>query len=139
MLLRTSKKRKRDGVVVRRDLASVADKGNVESSYRDICDIVAALQVPMEDNDNGYACEHLKMALRASPDQAAEIVGISLTIANHLLCNALEPGVPSHAEGRRLPLHCWLKIWKARSSRAANTSAEVRCTHQPCSGVQELT
>lgn len=126
----TSKKRKRDGTVVYQHRTYIAPKVDVESIYHDITGILSELQGLMDKDDHGYASEHMKMALRASPDEAAEMLGSSITIVDWFLHNTAEAWVPRHVGARRFSLHYWFDVWTSRSSRAAKTSAEVCAMQQ---------
>lgn len=138
-LPKMSKKRKRDGRMVHQHRAITAYKGDVEPLYDAICATLAELQALTENDDYGYACEHLKMALRATPDKAAEILGSSLIITNHLLRKAAEVRDPIDVGAHRLSLSYWLEVWTTWYSRNAQTGAEVRPMHQEYFWVHALT
>lgn len=124
--LKTSKKRKRDGTVVNHCRSDTTNQPDVGSLYVNICDVTNQLQALLKDDSHGYAIEHLKMALRASPEEAAEILGTAFTIANQVVWSV--PKTPSlQQEGSlRHSLDPWIEIWTSRSCRTAKTAEEVR-------------
>ncbi|KAL8960512.1 MAG: hypothetical protein Q9193_002795, partial [Seirophora villosa] len=81
----TSRKRKRDGSLIHEDPGTAAHMVNIELVFCRIGAVLVALQELMDVDSSGYANEHLKMAFRVFPDQAAEILGRSHTITNLLL------------------------------------------------------
>ncbi|KAL8826819.1 MAG: hypothetical protein Q9170_007260 [Blastenia crenularia] len=74
-LSKTSKKRKRYGTVVNQSNRASTPTVDVEPLYAGICCVVSQLQGLTKDDSHGYAVEHLKIAIKASPEQAAKILG----------------------------------------------------------------
>ena len=120
-----SKKRKRDGTLVDHKFENPSTKPDPESFYQTVCGVITRLQALVKDESHGYAVEHLRMALSASPDQAAQIVGACFTIRNSMLWQIA--GKDCFLERNRicLCLDPWVEMWTLRSSRTAKTATEV--------------
>ncbi|KAL8677834.1 MAG: hypothetical protein Q9186_005779 [Xanthomendoza sp. 1 TL-2023] len=121
---RPSKKRKLDKSMIKCD-SSLPEKDPDLSSFRLVCSILRQMQALGRNNSHGYSVEHLRMALRASPEQAAELLGRSLNITKYTLQNF------NHASGKLSNelfndlMDPWVEIWKLRSLRAGDASIEM--------------
>lgn len=122
----TSRKRKHDGTLVHQHERIVPHDVNVQFIHDEITDILSELLALTTENAYGYACEHLKMAMRPCPDEAAQMLGISMTIANWFIHNPPEAGNQKYMGSPHPNVACWFDMWDSRSFREPNTNAEVR-------------
>ncbi|KAL8714502.1 MAG: hypothetical protein Q9225_006550 [Loekoesia sp. 1 TL-2023] len=124
-LSKTSKKRKRDGTMVNHRRSDTTNQHDIGSLYASICDVTNQMQALVKDDSHGYAIEHLKMALRASPEEAAEILSIAFTIANHVLWSTSKTQSLRQEESLHLSLDPWIEIWTCRSRRTVRTAEDL--------------
>ncbi|KAI4283447.1 MAG: hypothetical protein L6R35_005174, partial [Caloplaca aegaea] len=120
-----SRKRKRDGPLADQHPASAPHIVNLELVFWGIGAVLIELQEIMEVNSYDYVNEHLKMAFRVFPDQAAEILGRSHTITSFLLRTRTETLVANSVSSRPLSPRAWFRLWDSRSSRAGGTGTEL--------------
>ncbi|KAL8897291.1 MAG: hypothetical protein Q9207_007287 [Kuettlingeria erythrocarpa] len=121
----TSRKRKHDGTLVHQLEKIVPHDVNVRYIHNEITDLVSELLALKTEDAYGYACEHLKMAMRPSPDEAAQMLGISMTIANWFIHNPPEAGNRKHMGSPHWNMACWFDMWDSRSSREPELTTEL--------------
>lgn len=96
--------------------------------YRTLCATVWRLQRLAKDDSHGYAVEHLKMVLRASSEQASEMLGISLSMTDYMFQATEGSGV--HYNSFDLTVNQWVTIWNCRSRKTPQENVDVCCyTH----------
>ena len=105
----TSRKRKRSG-----ELQAIAPRTpkSIRYLYTAVCCNVIQLQDIMGDVTQGYAIEHLKAALKCSPDNTAVILDCTAIVLNYLVryrCSY------SKMEGDNAWLLPFLWLWQSRS------------------------
>ncbi|KAI4196870.1 MAG: hypothetical protein LQ350_006290 [Teloschistes chrysophthalmus] len=120
---RRSKKRNRDGTYKER--SSVTSALDLRPAFCRLCGVLRQLQAFVQDESHGYAVEHLKMALRAPTEQAANIFGRFLTVAYSLFlkdptARAYEQSIPLK-ESIESSIH----IWKSRSVSTNRSSTNL--------------
>ncbi|KAL8969934.1 MAG: hypothetical protein Q9197_004081 [Variospora fuerteventurae] len=120
-----SRKRKRDGPLTDQHPASAPHIVNLGLVFNRIGAVLVELQEIMEVNSYDYANEHLKMAFRVFPNQAAEMLGRSHTITSLLLRTRKENLVANSVSSRPLSSRVWFRLWETRSSRAGSTGTEL--------------
>lgn len=84
---RKSRKRKRAGSQAHGMKDKVALNGGTELLYFSVCRVVKRLNtlvMSSHDDSQGFEVEHLKATLQGPPEQIAEILGVSLMLANTL-------------------------------------------------------
>ncbi|KAL2038147.1 hypothetical protein N7G274_009095 [Stereocaulon virgatum] len=128
--LGTSRKRKRDGTEISISTPIPIDEsGAVDALFMAVCATIAQVWSFTEDSDHdrGFTVEHIKSALRSSPQDAAQILGTSLYLTSHLLRKpnrASERGwsttyMPQNYDKRtacRFYVSSAVKLWSTRSS-----------------------
>ncbi|KAL8688769.1 MAG: hypothetical protein Q9218_005403 [Villophora microphyllina] len=121
---RHTRKRHRDGTY--KEQPGPAPVIHLGRLFGHLCGVLRQLQALVQDKSHGYAVEHIKMALRASTEQAASMLGRSLTIANKLLSDAVR--ATRHERGVTLKecIEASVHIWKCRSIISAVISTNVR-------------
>ncbi|KAL8815983.1 MAG: hypothetical protein Q9223_004941 [Gallowayella weberi] len=123
---RPSKKRKLDEPMISCNPSLPKKKPDFLASFLLVCNTLRQLQALGRDHSHGYAVEHLRMALKASPEQAAGLLGRSLNIIKYML------RIPNHGwvnvpdEFFQDLMNPWIEVWTVRSKRAGNASIEVR-------------
>ncbi|KAL8918065.1 MAG: hypothetical protein Q9208_007587 [Pyrenodesmia sp. 3 TL-2023] len=122
---RTSRKRKHDGTLVHQHLSIVPHEVDVKSVYNGITGVLSQLLALKTDGSHGYVCEHLKMAMRPTPEEAAQMLGTSMTIAKWSILNPPLAGKRKYMDPPHSRVHYWLDIWGSRSSGAPDNSAEL--------------
>ncbi|KAL8669778.1 MAG: hypothetical protein Q9168_005640 [Polycauliona sp. 1 TL-2023] len=91
--------------------------------FKTLSATVWRLQQLAEDESHGYAVEHLKMALRGSPEQASDMFGISLTITEHVLQTAEDAVTDS--EIFDLLINPWATVWSCRSRKTTQSTVDL--------------
>ena len=127
---RETRKRKRDGS---HPLSSHIHHGNSPSfSYicRSICltiDQLQSLTKELSDGSRGYATEHMKNALKALPEEAANILGDVVVLVNRALDTTT---THQQSPNPSLVMECLppaVNLWGNRSSAGSSPSDDV-CT-----------
>lgn len=96
---------------------------NLGLLFGTVCAIVWQLQQLANDDSHGYAVEHLKMALRASPEQASEMLGTSLRITDYMFAGVGGDVVDGDVFE---PFICpWVTIWNWRSKKIRQDNVDV--------------
>ena len=111
------------------DESSAMDNSKLERIFKTLSAIIQRLQQRADDDSQGYAVEHLKMALRASPEQASEMFGISLGLTNFIFEATKGPAVQSDISG--LSINSWVTIWNCRSRKATQDTVDVSIYQYP--------
>ncbi|KAL8983760.1 MAG: hypothetical protein Q9205_002098 [Flavoplaca limonia] len=105
------------------DESSAMGKSKLERIFKTLCAIIQRLQQRADDDSQGYAVEHLKMALRTSPEQASEMFGISLGLTNFIFEATKGSAVQSDISG--LLINSWVTIWNCRSRKATQDTVDL--------------
>ncbi|KAL8878657.1 MAG: hypothetical protein Q9198_003581, partial [Flavoplaca austrocitrina] len=105
------------------DESSAMGKSKLERIFKTLCAIIQRLQQRADDDSQGYAVEHLKMALRTSPEQASEMFGISLGLTNFIFEATKGLAVQSDISG--LLINSWVTIWNCRSRKATQDTVDL--------------
>ncbi|KAL9592927.1 MAG: hypothetical protein Q9179_006243 [Wetmoreana sp. 5 TL-2023] len=121
---RIFKKRKRDGTIKDYSYADLTTKLDIRRLHGIFSIVVSELQALAQDDVSGYATEHLKIALRTLPDQAADILSRSLIITNQVLQKYQAQGVQL-VDWPIDHVNCWVQLWKSRSVNAKDTNVNV--------------
>ncbi|KAL8759591.1 MAG: hypothetical protein Q9184_003574 [Pyrenodesmia sp. 2 TL-2023] len=125
----TLRKRKHDGTLVHQNGTIMPYDVDVESIYDEITRVLSELLALQTKDSHGYACEHLKMAMRPTSKEAAQMLGTSVAIANCFIHNRPVAGKRKYMGSPHSSVHHWLDVWASRSSRAPNTGAEDGLVH----------
>ncbi|KAL8769618.1 MAG: hypothetical protein Q9209_004415 [Squamulea sp. 1 TL-2023] len=119
------KRRKLDDPSVDRNKISSWIETHTQPLFKTLCAIISHLQTLPKDDSHGYAVEHLKMVLRSSPEQAAEILGRSLNISRHVLQALVDRSAFVYDNFLKELIDPWVEIWKHRSKRIAHDSSNL--------------
>lgn len=111
------------------DESSSMAKSTSERIFKTLCAIIRRLQQRADDDSQGYAVEHLKMALRTSPEQASEMFGISLELTNYIFETTKHSVI--HFDIFNLSIKSWVTIWNCRSRKATQDTVDVSIYHSP--------
>ena len=82
-----SRKRKRSGFQVYEMKDNLGSNYDIELIYFSVCRVIKRLNtlvISWHDDSQGFVVEHLKASMKGSPEQIAEILGISFYLANIL-------------------------------------------------------
>ncbi|KAL8657263.1 MAG: hypothetical protein Q9226_002098 [Calogaya cf. arnoldii] len=96
---------------VERSTSSSRPDLDLRQLFRALCVATRRLQQCAQDDSNGYAVEHLKMALRASPEQASEMTGMSLRMTDYMF-HAAE-GFVTRYNIFDLMISPWVTVWNS--------------------------
>ncbi|KAL8950346.1 MAG: hypothetical protein Q9222_003616 [Ikaeria aurantiellina] len=107
-----SKKRKRDGTSTVSNHIEERVGINPPQIFHIVCDVVSELQALAQDESHGYAVEHLKIALQATPEQAAEILGKALVLLDNLLRNPARSPATKHLGRYATNISPWVALWR---------------------------
>ncbi|KAL8845049.1 MAG: hypothetical protein Q9176_000721 [Flavoplaca citrina] len=105
------------------DGSSAMGKSKLERIFKTLCAIIQRLQQRADDDSQGYAVEHLKMALRTSPEQASEMFGISLGLTNFIF--EATKGSAVQSDISVLLINSWVTIWNCRSRKATQDTVDL--------------
>ncbi|KAL9604603.1 MAG: hypothetical protein Q9219_000323 [cf. Caloplaca sp. 3 TL-2023] len=122
---KASKKRKRDGTEINYGRGITVTEPDARILYANICGVLATLHMVVKDETHGYAVEHLKMALRASPGLAAEILGKSYIIATNILQGIVCTRNLRQEDSIRLYLDPWIEAWNSRPLQKGKTDGQL--------------
>ncbi|KAL8852474.1 MAG: hypothetical protein Q9221_002597 [Calogaya cf. arnoldii] len=90
--------------------------------FRALCVATWRLQQLAQDDSNGYAVEHLKMALRASPEQASDITGMSLRMTDYVFHTG---GFVTRYNIFDQMISPWVTIWNCRSRKTTQDTVDL--------------
>ncbi|KAI4174969.1 MAG: hypothetical protein LQ343_001996 [Gyalolechia ehrenbergii] len=115
-------KRKRDGTPIEHHRRVITSELDIGLLYGSICDVIRHVEALAKDDSYGYAVEYLKKALEAPPEQAAEILGASLTLTNYVLKNVAEIRSLGHEDLIRRFVDPWHIVFPSRESFESSKS-----------------
>lgn len=121
-----SKEREPEETMFSRHAALSESESRFHDIYRLVSSILRQLQGLTREDSHGYAVEHLKMALKASPEQATELLGTSFSIINYTLQSVVNGLGRVHGDFFKRFIGPWVEIWTSRSKRPGEASVEVR-------------
>ena len=99
---------------------------DVQQIFTALCAVICCLQKLTKDDSHGYAVEHLKMAFRAPPELAAEMLGNAFTIAYYMLQTATDGCGLVNDQIFRDWITSWAAIWNLRSKKPSHDTVQVR-------------
>ena len=113
-----SRKRKRNnGEIVPARILESSSIGPCEL-YLAICSALRQVETHTEDESEGvqgFAAEHMKAAIKCSPEAAARILGNSMCTAKHALSSLWQSGFLENTDIHALLILPWVSLWNLRS------------------------
>ncbi|KAL9026555.1 MAG: hypothetical protein Q9196_004796 [Gyalolechia fulgens] len=124
-LPKTGKKRKRGGTPIEHHHRVITGGLDIGLLYESICGVIRYVQALSKDDSYGCAVEYLKKSLQAPTEQAAEMLGASLTLTDYVLGNVAEARSLAQEDLIRRYVDPWVKMWTSRASRTIKTTREL--------------